>query len=493
MPSYAPCPVCGTPACAQQVLLETRLKLGDEAFHAAIQSRWPLDPEAAFGAVSTPLRMRADPRFTGRGVTIAIVDAAFYPHADLTLPDNRIRAWADASDETIAIRRFSRSELPRWPGWDARAAAQWHGLMTSASAAGNGAASHGLYRGMAPGADVVLVQIARSAGGISGAAIARALSWLREHASELGVRVVSLSVGGEAVEDLAASPVDRAVAALVENGIVVVAAAGNDGTRRLVPPATAPQALTVGGLDDRNEFDLGARRLWHSNYGETAGRVPKPELVAPSLWIAAPILPESVFASEARELFARRGDPEAEGRIASAKLITPDYQHVEGTSFAAPIVAGTAACMLEANPSLTPRRIRELLVAAAQLVPGASEERQGAGALDAGRAVTLALADTHGPRADFAASPVVVGGGASFLLHDHRARRVEVFGSWNGWGAPSLPASPVEPGLWEARLPAFPPGPHAYKFLVDGERWLADPANPRRVTDGHGNWNSVLG
>jgi serine protease AprX len=73
--------------------------------------------------------------------------------------------------------------------------------------------------------------------------------------------------------------------------------------------------------------------------------------------------------------------------------VTPHYQHVEGTSFAAPIVAAVAACMLEANGALGPRRVRELLTAAAHPVPGAPPERQGAGAVDAGRAVRLALAE----------------------------------------------------------------------------------------------------
>lgn len=492
MASYDPCPVCGIPACNQRVLLETRLRRGEAAFHAAVQERWPIDPAAAFGTIPTPLRMHADPRFSGRGVTIALVDAGFYPHADLTSPDNRIRAWADASEDTVVERRFTRDESPRWPGRDAQAPGQWHGLMTSTAAAGNGAASHGLYRGMAPEAEVVLVQIAHATRGITGASIARALRWIGAQASALGIRVVSLSVGGEPLADLAASEVDGEVAALVARGIVVVAAAGNDGVRRLVPPATAPDAVTVGGLDDRNDFSHEARQVWHSSYGETAGRCPKPELVAPSLFVAAPILPGTPLAAEARVLFERVTDSRAAARIAECKLITPDYQHVEGTSFATPIVAGTVACMLEANPSVTPRRVRELLVAAAEPVPGASDERQGAGALDAGLAVAKALADHHSARADFAATPVVAEGRARFLLHDHDAMHVEVFGSWNDWSASSLAAARVEAGLWEAELPSASPGRHAYKFLIDGARWLVDPANPRRVVDGSGHWNSLL-
>jgi hypothetical protein len=100
---------------------------------------------------------------------------------------------------------------------------------------------------------------------------------------------------------------------------------------------------------------------------------PKPDLVAPSIWVAAPVLPDTSVAHEAQELFARReqGDPNVHGRIAELKLITPHYQHVEGTSFAAPIVASTIACLLEANPELTPLIVRDVPKETAHPVPGA--------------------------------------------------------------------------------------------------------------------------
>jgi serine protease AprX len=323
------------------------------------------------------------------------VDAGFYPHRDLVRPRNRIRAWADAGRSPVAERRFGENEVPYWPRWNAAEPWQWHGLMTSASAAGNGALSRGRYRGLASEADLVLVQAREPSGRIPNRSIARALRWLARNARALEVRVVSISVGGDPVATLAGNAVDESVAELVERGVTVVAAAGNDGVRRLIPPATAPLALTIGGIDDKNTFAAREVELWHSNYGEGASGGLKPELVAPSLWVAAPVLPGTALADEARMLFAlyaTTGDPSVAWRIAQQKLITPHYQHVEGTSFAAPLVASAVACMLEANPALTPLDVRELLMASAQPVPGAERERQGAGALHAGRAVALALA-----------------------------------------------------------------------------------------------------
>ncbi len=386
------------PACVQQALLETLLERGDEALHLGIQAVWPLDAEAAFGALPTPLRLHADPRSAGRGVTIALVDSAFYPHPDLTRPTNRIRAWVEAGRAPVRALYFGPADAPTWPRWGAGEAAQWHGLMTSTVAAGNGWLSHGLYAGLAQQADVVLIQVREDDGHITNRSIERALRWLLDHGPALGVRVVNLSLGGDAVTPLAGNPVDGAVADLVAQGVTVVVAAGNNGERRLVPPATAPDALTIGGLDDHNTFDHAAVALWHSNYGESGAAMPKPELVAPSLWVVAPVLPKTALAAEAAGLFARRasGDWGVEARLADLKLVTPHYQHVEGTSFAAPLTASVAACMLEANPALTPAQVREVLVATAQPVPGAPRERQGAGALDAGKAVAAARALREG-------------------------------------------------------------------------------------------------
>lgn len=396
------------PACVQQVLLQTLLDQGEAALHDGIQATWPLDARAAFGVLPTPLRLHADPRYTGQGVTLALVDSAFYPHPDLVEPRNRIRAWVDAGHEDVRAHIFAPDEMPHWPGWDAGDPAQWHGLMTSSVAAGNGWLSHGLYRGLASDADLVLVQARDEAGHISNASITRALRWLCDNGPELGMRVVNLSVGGEPVSPLAGNPVDAAVAELVAEGITVVAAAGNDGVRRLVPPATAPMALTIGGLDDKNTFDHAEVELWHSNYGETTGGARKPELVAPSIWVAAPVLPHSPVADEAADLFSRRaeGDAGVEERIAGLKLVTPHYQHVDGTSFAAPLVASVVASMLQANPALTPRLVRDVLIAAAQPIPGAPAERQGAGALDAGQAVARALREQHGPLAGLPLTPL---------------------------------------------------------------------------------------
>jgi serine protease AprX len=481
------------PACVQKYLLQTLLNKGEAALHESIQAAWPLDAEAAFGALPTPLRLHADPRFTGKGVTLAMVDSAFFPHPDLVLPRNRIRAWVGASRPALQTRSFKASDAPRWPAWDAAASGQWHGTMTSVAAAGNGWLSQGLYRGLASDASLALVQTMDHNGHISNDSILRALRWLRQNSKALDLKVVNMSLGADPIGELRNNPIDAEVEALVREGVMVVVAAGNNGERRLLPPATAPSALTIGGLDDKNTFNDEEIDLWHSNYGEALGGAFKPELVAPSIWVVAPVLPGADLAQEAQELFARRtnGDQSCEGRIAECKLVTPYYQHVDGTSFAAPLAASVAACMLEANPGLSPFLIREALLKSAEPIKNVSRARQGAGALYAGRAIKLALLEMHSKLNGHPVSPEIRDSKVSFMFHDHHARQVQVFGSWNEWRS-GIPAIRVENGLWRATCPLPATGRYQYKFLVDGERWLDDSANPEKMPNGFGGLNSVL-
>lgn len=485
------------PRCVQEILLHALAAQGETSHDVKLgmAGTFGLGVEATFGVLPTPMRLHSDPRYCGRGVTLALVDAGFYPHPDLVQPHNRIRAWVDATVEPVHGLIFNPDETPQWPGWDSANPSQWHGLMTSAAAAGNGMQSHGLYRGLACEANLVLVQVRGADGRIGNENITRALRWLREHGPDLGVQVVSISVAGQPTQTLAGNPIDSAVSDLVLAGMTVVAAAGNDGERRLTPPATSLQALTIGGLDDKNNFDAREVDVWHSNYGDSANGISKPELVAPSIWVVAPILPGTEVAAEAETLFATRHlhDKAVEQRIAELKLVTPHYQHVEGTSFAAPLVASTIACMLEANPALTTGQIRDILIRTAQPIEGAEVARQGAGALVPALAIAAALREQGGSLAGWPISPHTdASGGIMFLLHDRDAQDVRVWGSWDPSGKPQLQAKRVTAGIWCAHLPYVEPGSYKYRFLLDGARWMYDPENPRRDSNEMGGFDSIV-
>jgi hypothetical protein len=88
--------------------------------------------------------------------------------------------------------------------------------------------------------------------------------------------------------------------------------------------------------------------------------------------------------------------------------------------------------------------------------------------------------------------PGATEGIARFVGHFPGARSVEVVGSFNDWSRGSLHLRDEDhDGIWhgDAVLPA---GQHEYMFVVDGERWVADPLAGRYVDDGFGQENALL-
>jgi hypothetical protein len=83
----------------------------------------------------------------------------------------------------------------------------------------------------------------------------------------------------------------------------------------------------------------------------------------------------------------------------------------------------------------------------------------------------------------------------TFSLSDAAATSVWVSGSFNGFAATVMAgAIPLErgaDGVWRTRQ-TLPRGRHLYKFIVDGTRWIPDPANMNRESDGFGSFNSVI-
>ena len=368
----------------------------------------------------TPLRLDTDERFTGRGVTIAFLDSGYYAHPDLTSPTNRILAYH-------SIVRNDPSSL------DHPDTASWHGMMTSVVAAGNGTLSGGFYRGIAPRASVVLVKVSTS-GRIREQNIRDGLEWVLDHRRAYNIRVVNISAGGDRESSYLHNSLSRTVERAVREGLTVVCAVGNSGHlpgHPVLPPASAPSCIAVGGLDDQNSMDRARRGMYRSSYGPTIDGLQKPELIAPGIWVPAPILPRTPTAEEAelyatldaaldeqlqaiieaheetdRDLYDARQLPIALLRqlitikLREGSVITEHYKYVDGTSFAAPIVASIIACMLEANPELTPQQIKRILIDTAERLPFIEIDRQGWGVVAPRLAVEFALAlrplTTHG-------------------------------------------------------------------------------------------------
>lgn len=88
--------------------------------------------------------------------------------------------------------------------------------------------------------------------------------------------------------------------------------------------------------------------------------------------------------------------------------------------------------------------------------------------------------------------PEVMEGGVLFTYHDTKATRVNIVGDFNNWSMTADPMYDREgDGGWTIRLP-LRPGRHEYKFLIDGTKWIPDPANPDTTDDGFGWLNSIV-
>jgi serine protease AprX len=361
----------------------------------------------------TPLRVGADERFTGRGVTIAFLDSGFYPHPDLVQPHRRILHYENIIDPGFDPEEIGRPDV-----------SSWHGMMTSVVATGNGYLSKGIYRGIASDANLVLVKVG-TAHRILHDDIRHGIEWTIANRERFNIRVVNISCGGDYEESYLTDSLSQAAENAVRAGMVVVCAAGNVGNspdHAVLPPASTPAVITVGGFNDKNTLELEDNEVYHSSYGPTIDGLQKPEVVAPSIWLAAPILPNTATASEAWLYDLLHNTPDAELRevlrqhpgidhnldlaielpiylirhllairLHDANVISGHYKHVDGTSFAAPIVSSVVAQMLEANPRLRPWEVKRILIETALRLKRVAVERQGWGTIIPSRAVARAI------------------------------------------------------------------------------------------------------
>ena len=490
-----------------------------------IGPHFPIRSADDFVILPTGLRLDADQRFTGKGVTICFIDSGFYPHPDLTAHRNRIKKIVDITDHSDSSKYNDSSKAsPPTGGGGLEGASLWHGTMTTVVCAGDGYLSKGLYKGIASDAELVLLKVQDDAGRICTANIAKALQWVLQHHREYGIRIVNMSISDDEPVSYKQSEVDRLVEQLIDEGIVVVAAVGNDENGSIKPPANSLNVIAVGGIDDDNNLDQPVNKLYHSTFGKTIDELMKPELVAHAIWIAAPILPrtkeqeESVLLHELLQLpgnelltqvdkingpvpidhsilqagDANRIKDSIRLRLQACKYISPHYMHVDGTSFAAPIVSSVIAQLLEISPALTPAMIRTILFNTAKRLKNWPAERQGFGMVQAKKAILKILNRTIMIQPE--TSPLVNDKQKSiaFYVQHDCASQISLAGSFNHWEQDVLLLEPGKSGVWKIEIPMLPAGKYQYKFFVDDRAWIEDVGNPWREPDGFSGFNSIL-
>jgi serine protease AprX len=377
--------------------------------HIRFVSNYPHYTHENVGLLPTPLRVGVNPDFTGRGVTIAFIDSGFSMHPDIA---ERVICHADASTSRVLEQPhvMEISDL------------SWHGQMTSVIAAGDGRTSGGIFKGIASESKLLFVKVSTPTYQIKENDILRGLRWIYDSRRRFNVRIVNVSVGGDFESHDPNHPLHVIVKKLYDAGITVVVAAGNSGKRGIVPPASSPHALTVGGYDDQNQLDKNHWKLYRHSHGMAYDGTHKPEILGLAEWVASPILPNSKQEREIGWLsqmlhihtkhelkdilekgYADLGFTEdiihhiddelvntLQGRIYHHKIIDAHHQHVDGTSVSTPIVSAIIAQMLQANPKLSPHDIRQILMSTATKLPHVAHDIQGAGIVNAKQAVLTA-------------------------------------------------------------------------------------------------------
>src|SRR5215475_1627105 len=245
-----------------------------------------------------------------------------------------------------------------------------HGTFVGGVIAGNGALSGGRYTGVAPGAKLVGL----STGDLSLLSVIEGFDYVLWKRQELGIRVVNCSFSADTLYD-PNDPVNVATKMLTDRGVSVVFSAGNNGPGMdtLNPYAMAPWVVSVGATDEQGKLaDFSSRG--------SLTKLSGPSLVAPGVNVVS-LRATGVDVNGLLNL-GLGGDL---SRLSPADIL--NYTVGSGTSFSAPQVTATIALMLDANPSLTPAQIKDILQRTATPLPNYYRYEVGAGMLNAHAAV----------------------------------------------------------------------------------------------------------
>ena len=259
-------------------------------------------------------KLRADDAhekgITGRGVTVAVMDTGIVPHMDF---DRRILKFADYTQG-------------RTRPYDDNG----HGTHVAGIIAGSGKMGRGFYKGIAPECNLFVTKVLDRKGNGNTSHVLKAIDFIIENQKEYNIRVLNISVGMLPTADEAEKKnLIAAVEKAWNHGIVVVAAAGNNGPGKnsVTVPGQCKSIITVGSIDDYARHGRGLKD-GYSGRGPTEACVVKPEILAPGTAIKS---------------CSARGN---------------GYETKSGTSMSAPVIAGAVALLLQKYPDMTPAQVK---------------------------------------------------------------------------------------------------------------------------------------
>jgi serine protease AprX len=305
--------------------------------------------------------------FTGRGVDVALVDSGIAPVAGLTGAGKVVNgpdlSFDSQSDDTRYLDGY---------GHGTHLAGIIAGRDPSTSSDQRKRRNLNDYIGVAPDARLVNVKVADSTGATDVSQVIAAIDWVVQHRQDngLNIRVLNLAFGTDASQTYRDDPLAFAAEVAWHNGIVVVVAAGNQGTTfgRLSNPAIDPYVLSVGANAAAGTPTVSDDAV--TDFSSRGDGVRNPDLVAPGRSLVSLRVPGS---------WIDKNHPEG--------LVNARYFRGSGTSQAAATVTGAVADLLQQRPTLTPDQVKALLTGTAALVPNALAVAQGAGMVNVSAAL----------------------------------------------------------------------------------------------------------
>jgi serine protease AprX len=233
--------------------------------------------------------------------------------------------------------------------------------------------------GAAPTAPLVNVKVMDAQGEALTSDVIAACQWILNNKNTYNIRVANFSLHSSYGTNSYRDPLDQAVEKLWFNGITVVAAAGNYGISNTTPsgvlysPGNDPFVITVGAVDlgGTSHANDDQAAPW-SAWGYTEDGFYKPEISAPGRYVVGPIPAGSYITT-----------------MKPGNMVGTDRIQLSGTSFAAPVVAGTVAEILARHPSWTPDMVKGALMKTARAVHIGNPRSAGLGELTADRAAAL--------------------------------------------------------------------------------------------------------
>ena len=394
--------------------------------------------DVAREAANEPVAPAPESAFKGAGVTIAVVDSGVALHPDI----QTMTAVVDV------VAHSTPHAAPPAESIDPNG----HGTHVAGIMVGNGSHSQGRMAGVAPEATLISVRVLDGLGRGLTSDVLAGLQWILEHKAEYGIRVVNVSLGHPVYEPAAVDALVESVDALWDAGVVVVCSAGNRGRSghvTVTSPCNSRKVITVGATNDRHTPGISDDKIAsYSSRGPTAfDLVAKPDLVAPGNGIVS-------LRSEGSRMDVLL--PERRVAADSAYPEVVEYFEMSGTSMASPIVAATAALMIQQEPSLNPGTVKARLMMSARKAAFGDPMTSGAGYLDilgalqarwiaADAPSPLALVDVETGTIEFE-NPAVLWGNAEFSLRALWANSVV----WSDPTAYLQPTLQTSGAMWPA-------------------------------------------